>query len=93
MTVVKAAAVQLSPVLSRSFCPGCRDQAVTVGSAATQAIADAAREAEIVVSIGVNERDGGSAVGRIGQLASPYTHERDGHHEPVGIEEVDHVRI
>jgi nitrilase len=36
------------------------DQAVTVPSAATHAIADAAREAGIVVSIGVNERDGGS---------------------------------
>ena len=35
-------------------------QAVTVPSAATQAIGDAARRAEIVVSIGVNERDGGS---------------------------------
>src|SRR3954467_14061257 len=36
------------------------DQAVTVPSAATHAIADAARAAGIVVSIGVNERDGGS---------------------------------
>jgi aliphatic nitrilase len=36
------------------------DQAVTVPSVATHAIADAAREAGIVVSIGVNERDGGS---------------------------------
>lgn len=36
------------------------DQAVTIPSAATHAIADAAREAGIVVSIGVNERDGGT---------------------------------
>jgi aliphatic nitrilase len=36
------------------------DQAVTIGSPATDAIADPARAAEMVVSIGVNERDGGS---------------------------------
>lgn len=36
------------------------DQAVTVPSAATDAIGDAAREAGMVVSIGVNERDGGT---------------------------------
>jgi nitrilase len=36
------------------------DQAVAIPSAATHDIADAAREAGIVVSIGVNERDGGS---------------------------------
>lgn len=36
------------------------DQAVTVPSLATDAIGEAAREAGIVVSIGVNERDGGS---------------------------------
>ncbi|WP_166902230.1 nitrilase-related carbon-nitrogen hydrolase [Mycobacterium sp. DL440] len=36
------------------------DQAVTVPSAATHAIADAARAAGMVVSIGVNERDGGT---------------------------------
>ncbi|MFC0454121.1 nitrilase-related carbon-nitrogen hydrolase [Rhodococcus jostii] len=36
------------------------DQAVTVPSAVTHAIADAAREAGMVVSIGVNERDGGT---------------------------------
>ena len=36
------------------------DQAVTIPSPATSAIADAAREAGMVVSIGVNERDGGS---------------------------------
>lgn len=35
-------------------------QAVTVPSPATQAIGDAAQRAEMVVSIGVNERDGGS---------------------------------
>ena len=35
-------------------------QAVTVPSAATQAISDAASRAGMVVSIGVNERDGGS---------------------------------
>jgi nitrilase len=35
-------------------------QAVTVPSLATEAIGDAARHAEMVVSIGVNERDGGS---------------------------------
>src|SRR5271166_589516 len=35
-------------------------QAVTVPSSAMQAIADAASRAEMVVSIGVNERDGGS---------------------------------
>lgn len=36
------------------------DQAVTVPSAATDAIGNAAREAGMVVSIGVNERDGGT---------------------------------
>ena len=36
------------------------DQAVIIGSESTQAIADAARSAGVVVSIGVNERDGGT---------------------------------
>ena len=36
------------------------DQAVTIPSAATDAISQAARQAAMVVSIGVNERDGGS---------------------------------
>ena len=36
------------------------DQAVTVPSAATQAIGEAARQARMVVSIGINERDGGT---------------------------------
>ncbi len=36
------------------------DQAVTVPSAATHAIGDACRQAQVVVSIGVNERDGES---------------------------------
>jgi nitrilase len=36
------------------------DQAVTVPSAATAAIGDACRDAGIVASIGVNERDGGT---------------------------------
>ena len=36
------------------------DQAVTVPSPAAGAISDACRHAEIVVSIGVNERDGGT---------------------------------
>ena len=36
------------------------DQAVTVPSPATDAIGDAARKAGMVVSIGVNERDGGT---------------------------------
>ncbi len=36
------------------------DQAVTVPSAATDAIGEAARKAGMVVSIGVNERDGGT---------------------------------
>jgi nitrilase len=36
------------------------DQAVTVPSPATEAIGEAARQAGVVVSIGVNERDGGS---------------------------------
>lgn len=36
------------------------DQAVTVPSAATDAIAEAARLAKVVVSIGVSERDGGT---------------------------------
>jgi len=36
------------------------DQAVTVPSPATEALAEAAREAGVVVSIGVNERDGGT---------------------------------
>src|SRR5262245_6860673 len=35
-------------------------QAVTVPSAATDAISEAARQAEVVVSIGVNDRDGGT---------------------------------
>src|SRR5882757_7770841 len=37
-----------------------RDQAVTVPSPATDAISDAAKHAGVVVSIGVNERDGGT---------------------------------
>jgi nitrilase len=36
------------------------DQAVTVPSATTQAIAEAAKLANVVVSIGINERDGGT---------------------------------
>jgi nitrilase len=36
------------------------DQAVTVPSAATDAIGEAARQAGVVVSIGVNEREGGT---------------------------------
>ena len=36
------------------------DQSVTVPSAATDAIAEACRAAQMVVSIGVNERDGGT---------------------------------
>jgi Carbon-nitrogen hydrolase len=36
------------------------DQAVTVPSAPTEAIGEAARQARMVVSIGVNERDGGT---------------------------------
>lgn len=36
------------------------EQAVTVPSAATHAIADACKQARMVVSIGVNERDGGT---------------------------------
>jgi nitrilase len=36
------------------------EQSVTVPSAATEAIGDACRQAGIVVSIGVNERDGGT---------------------------------
>lgn len=36
------------------------DQAVTVPSAATRAISEAARQATMVVSIGINERDGGT---------------------------------
>jgi nitrilase len=36
------------------------DQAVTVPSAATQAIGDACNQTGIVVSIGINERDGGT---------------------------------
>jgi nitrilase len=36
------------------------EQAVTIPSAATQAIGEACRQAEMVVSIGVNERAGGS---------------------------------
>ncbi|MGY3489530.1 putative amidohydrolase [Bradyrhizobium sp. USDA 4011] len=36
------------------------DQAVTVPSVATDAIGEAARKADMVVSIGVNERDGGT---------------------------------
>ena len=36
------------------------DQAVTVPSATTEAIGEAARQARMVVSVGVNERDGGT---------------------------------
>src|SRR5215210_759436 len=36
------------------------DQAVTVPSPATDAVGEAARQSGVVVSIGVNERDGGS---------------------------------
>lgn len=36
------------------------DQAVAVPSAATDALSEAARQAQVVVSIGVNERDGGT---------------------------------
>ena len=36
------------------------DQAVTVPSAATDALGEAARQAGVVVSIGINERDGGT---------------------------------
>ena len=36
------------------------DQAVTVPSAATNAISDSCKEAGVVVSIGINERDGGT---------------------------------
>jgi nitrilase len=36
------------------------DQAVTVPSANTEAIGEAARQASMVVSIGINERDGGT---------------------------------
>jgi aliphatic nitrilase len=36
------------------------DQAVTVPSPATEAIGEAARQARVVVSVGVNERDGGT---------------------------------
>jgi hypothetical protein len=36
------------------------DQAVTIPSPATHAITEAARQSEMVVSIGVNERDGGT---------------------------------
>jgi len=40
--------------------PKLLDQAVTVPSPATDAISEAARQAGVVVSIGVNERDGGT---------------------------------
>ena len=106
MTVVKAAAVQISPVLysregtvekvvkkiadlgrqgaqfatfpetvvpyypyfsfvQRPFEIGpehlrLMDQAVTMPSAATHAIAEVAKQAQMVLSIGVNERDGGT---------------------------------
>jgi aliphatic nitrilase len=36
------------------------EQSVTVPSATTQAIGEAAKQAGMVVSIGVNERDGGT---------------------------------
>ena len=36
------------------------DQAVTVPSPATDAISEACRRADVVVSIGINERDGGT---------------------------------
>src|SRR5262245_57377213 len=36
------------------------DQAVTVPSPATDAVSEAARQAGVVVSLGVNERDGGT---------------------------------
>ena len=70
MTVIRAAAVQISPVLYFSFVQPpfelgvqqlqLMDQAVTVPSPATDGIADAARRAGMVVAIGVNERDGGT---------------------------------
>ena len=106
MTIVRAAAVQISPVLysregtvdksvqkivelgrqgvqfatfpetvvpyypyfsyvQRPFEMGAQylrllEQAVTVPSAATHAIGEACKQAEMVVSIGVNERDGGT---------------------------------
>jgi aliphatic nitrilase len=40
--------------------PRLLEQAVTIPSAATDAISDACRRAELVVSIGINERDSGS---------------------------------
>ena len=70
MTVIRAAAVQISPVPYFSFVQPpfelgvqqlqLMDQAVTVPSPATDGIADAARRAGMVVAIGVNERDGGT---------------------------------
>jgi aliphatic nitrilase len=42
------------------------DQAVTVPSPATDAIGEAATQAGVVVSIGVNERDGGTLYSRGG---------------------------
>ena len=77
------------------------DQAVTVPSAATHAIGDACRQAQVVVSIGVNERDGDTmyntqllfdADGRLIQRRrkiSPTDHERMvwSRHESVAGEE------
>src|SRR5260370_26077572 len=64
------------------------DQAVTLPSAATHAIGDACRQAQVVVSIGVNERDGeslyntqllfdadGTLIQRPRKISPPY-HER-----------------
>ncbi len=50
------------------------DQAVTVPSHATDAIGDAARHAGVVVSIGVNERDGGVHLSydAMASLIAPY---------------------
>ena len=79
------------------------DQAVTVPSAATHAIGDACRQAQVVVSIGVNERDGDTmyntqllfdADGRLIQRRrkiSPTYHERMvwGQGDAAGLKVVD----
>jgi len=68
MTIIKAATVQISPVLYSREGTVDRivrkilelEQAVTIPSATTLAISEACRQTGMVVAIGVNERDGGT---------------------------------
>ena len=78
------------------------EQAVTVPSAATQAIGEACKQAGMVVSIGVNERDGGTR-SRNGQMTRKWTglatdcsarlhrHQSAQYHSQKGCDEPFHV--